>query len=388
MLVSGQEIMERYKFLLLILLIAPSARFIFKYIPVLQTTSLLIYALLILFFCYFFQRLPANVRNLIGNYWYIFFVFLVITLLLLFFYPIADGLKLQNRGSDQDDCVIIGARGILDFQNPYSQRSYFGNPCSSGMGVLFLYVPFVFLNVYHLGAIAFTALSTYIVKWYSDSVYCSACFVTLLFGGLFQLEMLFIGTDLYLIGCLLMVSSLVLTRAVLTKSMILVFYAALLVGLLASSRINFLILVPITSLFIYFHWRNAALLFCLISLCIATVPSIYVFSLSPVDFTPFHLLVKANVLLGNGLKELFLATFAVTFFFGVHLARKSKSYIPISIFISTAPTLLAPAVGDLLIVRNGQLSQWEGASYLLPLFPLGIALYVITANKKMSGELL
>ena len=167
-----------------------------------------------------------------------------------------------------------------------------------------------------------------------------------------------------------------------------IFYAALLVGLLASSRINFLILVPITSLFIYFHWRNAALLFGLISLCIATVPSIYVFSLSPADFTPFHLLIKAKGLLGNGLAELFVGLFLVTFFFGVYLARKSISNISSSIFISIAPTLIAPAIGDLLIFRNGQLSQWEGASYLLPLFPLGIALYVVTANEKMNGKLL
>ena len=106
------------------------------------------------------------------------------------------------------------------------------------------------------------------------------------------------------------------------------------------------------------------------------------FSLSPADFTPFHLLIKAKGLLGNGLAELFVGLFLVTFFFGVYLARKSISNISSSIFISIAPTLIAPAIGDLLIFRNGQLSQWEGASYLLPLFPLGIALYVVKANEK------
>jgi hypothetical protein len=87
---------------------------------------------------------------------------LALTVIVLYGYPIADSLKLHGKGSDQDDCVILGVENLLKAQNPYSSRTYHNNPCSTGMGVLIAYIPFVYIGFYELGSVIFMIITL----WY------------------------------------------------------------------------------------------------------------------------------------------------------------------------------------------------------------------------------
>ena len=61
-----------------------------------------------------------------------FFILFLITLFicLLFLYPIAENMKINNLGIDQDNCIKEMLRNFVNFSYPY-QKSYLGNPCST-----------------------------------------------------------------------------------------------------------------------------------------------------------------------------------------------------------------------------------------------------------------
>jgi hypothetical protein len=359
-------------------LVLPSTRAIFKYAPTSPLTLTVLYALMVMLIVYCFHNevIKINFQKRISYNTYIYLVLIFVVTIIWFVYPIADGLKLQMRGSDQDDCVIIGANLLLSFNHPYTQNSYYGNPCSPGVGMLVLYLPIVFFNLYEFGSVISGAAALIIVQRYTLSIFKTAFFTTLVFIGLFQLEMLVVGSDLFVIGCGLVIVSLELTKAILKRNFFGIIWIALLTGLLSSTRLNFLVLVPIFTIFIFLHWKRAAVYFGIMSLCVAIIPSSYIYFHSPTEFSPLHLLDKSNLLLGGGLKEIAAGFSVVAFFCGAYLVKRSVHNIPFAVFIALAPSLLAVAMGD-LIMRHSKFGEWEGANYLLPLIPLVSAILTI-----------
>lgn len=362
-------------FALIVFAIAPNARPIFKYLTAFQPLALLTYAVAVIALIYFLaqKNTTAHFKKWIGSYGYILFVLLAVSVVIWFLYPIADGLKLQMRGSDQDDCVIIGSTKLLNLSHPYTQRTYFGSPCSPGLGMLLLYLPFVLLKIYPLGAIFFAVLAIFTIQRYTSDTYEAAVFTTLLFTSIFTMEMLVVGSDLFLLGCGLIVLSFNVVHAIKKKTLSKVLWLAVLAGLLASTRVNFLVIVPIISVFIYMHWRKGGLVFAALSFCVAVLPSVYVYFLSPLQFTPLHLLGKSDYLLQGGLKEIASVISVLAFLIGSYFVKKSINHIPAALFLSLAPSLIALAIGDLLL-RGGDFAQWEGANYLLPILPLSLAI--------------
>jgi hypothetical protein len=373
--------------LLLLLIIAPNARAIYKYAPTSPLALTILYAFLMLVLINFFQTqyFKSRFEKWVGNYWYIFFVLATVTLVIWFAYPYADGLKMQMRGSDQDDCVIIGATQLLNFGHPYIQKSYFGSPCSPGMGMLLLYLPFVFLQVYSFGAIVFAVLNILLVMRYTGSIYQAAFFSTLLFGSLFQLEMLVVGSDLFILGCGIAIASLKISEAISTQDIKTIIWLAILIGLLSSTRINFLVIFPVMSFFIFLHWRKGAVIFGIISFCIAILPSAYIYQLNPVEFSPLHLLDKVDNLLQVGVREITSILSILAFLVGVYFVKKSVKNICSALLLSLSPSLLVLALGDLIVKSGGQLGQWEGANYLLPIIPLALTVLTIRFEEKKNN---
>jgi hypothetical protein len=372
---------------LLLLIIAPNARAIYKYAPTSPLALTILYAFLMLVLINFFQTqyFKSRFEKWVGNYWYIFFVLATVTLVIWFAYPYADGLKMQMRGSDQDDCVIIGATQLLNFGHPYIQKSYFGSPCSPGMGMLLLYLPFVFLQVYSFGAIVFAVLNILLVMRYTGSIYQAAFFSTLLFGSLFQLEMLVVGSDLFILGCGIAIASLKISEAISTQDIKTIIWLAILIGLLSSTRINFLVIFPVMSFFIFLHWRKGAVIFGIISFCIAILPSAYIYQLNPVEFSPLHLLDKVDNLLQVGVREITSILSILAFLVGVYFVKKSVKNICSALLLSLSPSLLVLALGDLIVKSGGQLGQWEGANYLLPIIPLALTVLTIRFEEKKNN---
>lgn len=370
---------------LIFFVIVPNLRPIFKYSNFFQSALFIIYALFVISLVYLLQKnkFKFYFSKWLGNYRFIFFIFLLVSLLIWFLYPIADGLKSQMRGSDQDDCVIIGVKQLVSLHHPYDKTSYLGNPCSTGLGTILLYSPFVLLNIYCLAPIFLAYLSTYVIRGNSRNVYVASVFTILQFSSLFSMELLIVGSDLIFVGFGLVLLSFQTINLVLKKNTYNIFWLAVFAGLLSSSRINFLVIAPIISIFIFIHWQRGGLLFGLYSISVAIIPSAILYFVDSSKFSPFHLLEKSNLLLQGGLKEVAILLSILAFLFSFNLIKKSIRLLPISLFLCLLPSLLSLSFGDLLL-RKVNFAMWEGANYLSPILPLSFVIishYIIKSNK-------
>ena len=55
-------------------------------------------------------------------------------------YPNAN-VGIYGGGSDADDALKIGAKIVLNLENPYRPKTYLGLPITPGLGALFLSIP-------------------------------------------------------------------------------------------------------------------------------------------------------------------------------------------------------------------------------------------------------
>lgn len=371
--------------MLIFFVIAPNLRPIFRYFTFFQLGLFIIYSLFVFLLVYLLQKnkFKFYFSKLLGSYWFIFFIFLLVTLLIWFLYPIADGLKSQMRGSDQDDCVIISVKQLASLLHPYVKTSYYGNPCSTGLGIILLYFPFVLFNIYFLASISFAYLCVNVIARFRGT-YTASAFLIFQFSSLFSMELLIVGSDLIFLGFGLVLLIFQTINLVLKKNTYNIFWLAVFAGLLSSSRINFLVIAPIISIFIFIHWQKGGLLFGLFSISTAIIPSSIVYFIDPSKFSPFHLLEKSNLLLQGGLKEVAIFLSILAFLFSCNLIKKSIKLLPISLFLCLLPSLLFLSFSDLLL-RKVNFATWEGANYLAPLIPLSFAIisyYVTKSNKK------
>lgn len=371
--------------MLIFFVIAPNLRPIFRYFTFFQSGLFIIYSLFVFLLVYLLQKnkFKFYFSKLLGSYWFIFFIFLLVTLLIWFLYPIADGLKSQMRGSDQDDCVIISVKQLASLLHPYVKTSYYGNPCSTGLGIILLYFPFVLFNIYFLASISFAYLCVNVIARFRDT-YTASAFLILQFSSLFSFELLIVGSDLIFLGFGLVLLIFQIINLVLKKNTYNIFWLAVFAGLLSSSRINFLVIAPIISIFIFIHWQRGGLLFGLFSISTAIIPSSIVYFIDPSKFSPFHLIEKSNLLLQGGLKEVAIFLSILAFLFSCNLIKKSIKLLPISLFLCLLPSLLFLSFSDLLL-RKLNFATWEGANYLAPIIPLSFAIisyYVTKSNKK------
>jgi hypothetical protein len=105
------------------------------------------------------------------------------------------------------------------------------------------------------------------------------------------MELLIVGSDLIFVGFGLVLLSFQTIILVLKKNYN-IFWLAVFAGLLSSSRINFLVIAPIISIFIFIHWQKGGLLFALYSISVAIIPSAIFYFVDSSKFSPFHLLQK------------------------------------------------------------------------------------------------
>jgi hypothetical protein len=321
-----------------------------------------------------FRKLNLTLTKAVDNVWLIAFVMFSLFIFIWYLYPIVDQMKLQLKGADQDDCVIIGASHLANFSHPYIERSYFGNPCSTGMGMLILYLPFVMLNLYPVGSLIAILAALSAVKLITRDNYSASTFLAIISTSLITLEQLVAGSDLILLGCGLVVMLIFTIIAVENKSYYWLIPCAILTGLLSSTRINFIVIFPLISLLVFAHWPRGMLLFFITSLFVAVIPSAFVYHINPAEFTPFHLLAKSGKLLPTPFTEIVACLSMLLAIQSALIVRRNLNLLPFSFFLTIAPGLIALSVGDLLLSRAGNIATWEGANYMIPLIPLAAAL--------------
>lgn len=356
--------------ILLILIFLPNTRVVYKYIEDFQLVILSLYLLVFLIILYLSLRIKNSkiLGNFIASKKFILLVFSILTVLVVILYPIADELKLDMRGSDQDDCVILTTGQILNFEYPYSVSSYFGNPCSTGPGMIFLLFPFVLINLYQLGAVFYSLIAyLYLRKDLSDKS-VGPIFLTTLFSSAFIIEMFVVGSDLLTIGfgIILMLYSLKNNPNYKSNRL---FLSAILVGLISSTRINFMIIFPFIAFLIFTQNKLKGIYFALISFSVAIIPSIVLYLIDPINFTPIHLIGKATGLLSPLIITVTVFSTIASFIYSIIMTKNSLNKIHFAFLITIAPHLFALALAD-LVSRNYDFSIWEGANYFVPIIPI------------------
>jgi hypothetical protein len=376
--------------LIFVFIIIPNIRPLIKYITYINSIFFIFYIIILFIFFYIVLKKQSyiNLKKYISNYFYISFILLIATLIIWYLYPIADALKLQMKGSDKDDGIILAATAILNLEHPYLEPSYYGNPHSAGMGIILIYLPFVYLNLYQFGAIYFSAYAILKIHKFANNSYYAAVFSTLLFSSIFNIETLIQGTDLFLVGCGLVILSIDLMKNIGSKNILKFLWPAVLCGLLASSRINFLIIVPIISLYIFIYSKKISIIFGVLATIVALLPSIFVYFLDPQSFTPLHLIVKGNYLLEGNLKILAIISSILAYLIGFYIVKNSFINISLALFLSLAPALILLAIGDIkLRIARGEellkvLANLDGFNYFTPLLPLAVFIFITRVLKK------
>lgn len=361
--------------LLLAYILVPGLRVLFKYLPYPQISFLIFASIVVILILSVVEFRMPKILALTSNPWFIAILLAGISIACWFIYPIADGLKLQMKGSDQDDCVIIGATRLASMLYPYTEKSYFGNPCSPGPGLLMLYLPFVLTKTYILGAVASIVALCFCIQRQYNNWGAAGLFLILICSCAAMVELLMVGSDLILLGCGFAILPMLTIRAVESRNVVHIVLLGLLCGLLSSSRVNFMVLFPAMSIFILPHWRRGAIIFFIASMIAAIVPSLALYLINPADFTPLHLIGKAGHLLSKEVMYFGVLTTLLAGVFSILLVKKKLDFIVWAVFILFCPMLIILSVGY-LYGCSGNFAEWKGANYLIPLVPLAAVLFL------------
>lgn len=289
--------------------------------------------------------------------------------LTLVFYPLANGLKAIMGGWDQDECLVLGVENLIAGNNPYLDLTYLGNPCSPGFGALLLYFPFVLVGLVAITPIFWMFLSQLLVQTATPSRLHAGFFLVLVAASPMTLELLVNGSDIPVMGFGLLVVGLLLERVDQRKSLPGILLISILVGLIASMRVNFLLLLLVTSIYVILKIKEIALPFILISSVVAIVPSGIIYLMDPENFTPLHLVAKSQGIVPFPLYVIMATLTLVAIVWGAFLVVKRKidflGYLAMSFF----PHLVILSFSS-LIFGGWDFFNWEAANYLYVLTPV------------------
>ena len=356
-------------------------RTIIKYVsnPLLSAFMIISYFLLLMLIIYLFQLRKSIIDRISKNKYLYILSILCLTTIVLYGYPIADNLKLHGKGSDQDDCVILGVENLLKAQNPYSSRTYRSNPCSTGMGVLIAYIPFVYIGFYELGSVIFMIITLWYLYINRGPKLAFFYKITLLTNTLF-IELMVVGSDLFLIGFFLLIAALYMDANIDNMSIGKTLLLSILVGLVASSRINMLIILPIFAIFGYFRNKLSGILMFLSSSVIAILPSFLIYISNPSLFTPLHLIQKAEMLLPLSVRFVVIAIMAFSLVISLFLYSKKAILFTSALLWILTPMFVGLLIGGLAHVEY-KVSLSEHFNYLIPLLPLASASCLISLQE-------
>ena len=325
----------------------------------------------------------------------------IITCVNFFGYPIADNLKKDMRGSDQDDAIIQTGQTLLSGHNPYHAHLYTGFSISPGPGIILLSIPFAaYARYFLLTPCALLIMGLLIARTTGSFLFASA-FLALLGSSFAFWEIMIVGSDMIAIGLLFAMATLWLFSRQLRahvlgnapvkstfkassgklESIAIMIFAAM----VATSRILFIELVPLWSLLLFkINKRSALVFFCCTT--ILTVALHYIFYIQdPHAYTPFHVIGKGKDLMGPILGA---AGAASTLVMGIVIFMRTRPTLPswmMSLGLGCGVPLAFVALGD-LITRNWEFAKWEGANYLMIFVPLLYLHYIFNAATLKSAE--
>jgi hypothetical protein len=315
-------------------------------------------------------RQQGYLAQVLSSKWFIFGTPLIMAIVSTAFYPLADGLKVDMQGQDQDDCTILGVNAILSGENPHAKPSYFGNPCSPLLGAIIPFIPFALSNLMGLAGPVFFTLSVALLYLQKVNRLQLGTFVALIAGTPASLELMVNGSDFVFIGFISLVAVFMVKKSenkMLSNPELLTL--SVIVGLLSSARISSLIFAVSFGLILLFR-SNRWILFTALVTIVSVLPNLAIYLSSPGEYSPLHLVAKGQSLVPGGFYVLMFAVTLAALVLGAYgLKNRVLDELSLTLLV-ISPHLIFLAFGDLIFNRNFDIFWWEGANYLYLLTPM------------------
>lgn len=380
--VVRQSMSSPWVWLLFLSLQIPSMRTLDKYVegPLFFAVPLL---LVVAFLCYgALIDPPAALRarlRVLDRGWPASVLWVVYTVAAMVVYPIADGLKREGRGSDQDDAIMIAAANVLNGLNPYDTNTYFGNPISPGPGWILLWVPLVAIGAYWLITPLSLALAAWSLRLAGHGWRASNLFMLFMGSSMIFWELMVVGSDLIAIGCLFLAAVAWLVRSKRTSTLMLL---AVFVGALATSRIVFFYVPLVFGLMLWRRDRRLAVGFALVGSAVCFGLHGWFWHLGPDTYSPLHILTKGQHILPRYVQGLALLACLGSAVAMLRLRDANLRDGVLMLWLSLATPLVFVTFGDLVVFRGGDFAAWEGANYLMPPLALAAGLVAVEARAR------
>jgi hypothetical protein len=315
-------------------------------------------------------RQQGYLAQVLSSKWFIFGTPLIMAIVSTAFYPLADGLKVDMQGQDQDDCTILGVNAILSGENPHAKPSYFGNPCSPLLGAIIPFIPFALSNLMGLAGPVFFTLSIALLYLQKVNRLQLGTFVALIAGTPASLELMVNGSDFVFIGFISLVAVFMVKKSenkILSNPELITL--SLIVGLLSSARISSLIFAVPFGLILLFR-RNRWVIFTVLVTIVSVLPNLAIYLSSPEEYSPLHLVAKGQSLVPGGFYVLMFAVTLAALVLGAYgLKNRALDELSLTMLV-VSPHLIFLAFGDLIFNRSFDIFWWEGANYLYLLTPM------------------
>ena len=279
-------------------LLIPSTAVVQKYLGLNGVAAYLVIASLIMYLGY--KYVLSKIIQFMTDkrlLWLVVVAFLVLLVLFIILYPIANS-GLLGSGSDRDEALNIATSELLKGHYPYYLKTYFGNPITPMPGSLFLAVPFVLIGNSAYQNLFWFFLFLYTLNYLFNNKQhgVSVLFVILALAPCVMLEYV-TGGDLlansiyvfvFIVWAVIIISK--NEKSIWKKILI-----AVLLGLSLSSRSNFILLLPLVfSAYVKNNGWKSAIVYLAISgftFLLLTVP-FYLYD--PQGFSPLHTINKLN----------------------------------------------------------------------------------------------
>jgi hypothetical protein len=294
-----------------------------------------------------------------------------------------------GRGSDQDDCVQALVSNVFALRAPYGV-GYFGDPCSTGPGEFFLYLPLRLSDLYFVVVPSLTVLlGFWVLSLVADRGTAVLLSLTQLVSLLF-LELASVGSDLIVIGWLFATATVASREGVRSRRTGLTVAGAAAYTLFAGSRLPLIVIAILSaSLLVVVSGRRALLV--VVPATVVTA-ALYAGSylIAPDEFRPGHLVHKSAHIVrylsdGRPMPVLVLAVAGVAFgsvlvIHPVVVRLLRRHYYLANLLLVVAP-MAAVALWDLLRVDLDP-ARWEGLHYLF----LGVPILLVMVASWLTAS--
>ncbi len=356
--------------------LAFSLRFFAKYTDALAPVAYLAYVALGLALCVLVLRSPWLLRLLSREPLLVAAVVCLVALVAVA-YPVADALREVGAGSDQDDCVRKLVVNVFALRAPFG-RGYFGDPCSTGPGELFVYWPVVLTRAWFVVVPSLcVGLGYAVLRVVADRAVAVLLSLTQLCSWLF-LELAATGSDMLLIGWLYAAAVACTWAGVRERRRGMLVSGGAAYCLFATSRLPLVLVAAASVLLLLLALGARVWLVAAPAAALTLLLYVGSYALAPSRFAPGHLVTKSGRVVrdlvgGPGLAALVavgllvLAGVVVALRWGaVGLVR--RHLLPLQVAVLATPMALV-SLWDLLR-QDLDPAAWEGLHYVYLAMPM------------------